>query len=266
MPDASSLLSMPILLRKMLNFDFASKFELKVSHQAVTSHNFYVTGATRSGTFTYKVKTTGGAGAVESWYPLNDVPIWVSVMDIDDDFGKGNLYVQVWLEINDNPVQSLCSGYVGEDTAISYPMTQNEQMSPAHNWTYSYSGANPAAGAECLITVPTGELWHIKSVNATLVTDATVSDRYVKWLFKTGTRVVGASMSSTSQSASLTRQYAAYAAPYFAPVTFGTIITQPIPMDLWISAGDTIESSTTNLQAGDNFAAPVVDYRQYQAL
>jgi hypothetical protein len=263
MSEENGLLSLPFLIRKMLSFDFATSFKLRVRYRYVPDSDFYVSGATRSGTFTYKIKPSvnGVAGYID--LPITDVPIWVSVIDSDDNFYLGELYAQVFLMLNDNIVHSLCAGYIGDGNSISFPRTEFQPSAPNHEYLTEYTGTNPAAGAECLITIPADELWQVKAFTVTLVTDATVANRTVDLVFNDLGNNIAANISNATQTAGITREYVFTDSGINASRQVGTSIFNAYPQDVWLGPGGTIRTSCGNLQAGDNFGTPVVSYRQF---
>jgi hypothetical protein len=119
----------------------------------------------------------------------------------------------------------------------------------------SLAGSDPAAGAEIAETVPTGARWRLQSLRAALVTDATAANREVAIAFDDGTNTYAEAHSGVNQAASLTRQYTAAIAGIRGAAATGTGILLAIPAVI-LPAGHRIRTSTTNLQAGDNWGAP----------
>lgn len=119
-------------------------------------------------------------------------------------------------------------------------------------------GSNPAAGAECSDTVPTGVNWILRSARLTLTTDATVANRRVKLRKTNGGTVVWNASTNNDITASLT-----VSANFFHHAPHTAInngdLASAIPRDAIINSGEVLASNTTNLQAGDNYASPVYD-------
>jgi hypothetical protein len=123
------------------------------------------------------------------------------------------------------------------------------------------TGSNPAAGAECSDTVPAGEFWVIKSILLQLVTDATVITRRVHVTLDDGTTAFTRKPSNASQAASLTQNYA-IGGNNPASAVIATYCSDPLP-EFGLPAGSRIKTVTDNLQAGDNYAAPVYYVEKY---
>lgn len=128
--------------------------------------------------------------------------------------------------------------------------------------TISYvTGTNPAAGSEISQTVPAGVRWKLKSVRFVLVTSATVANRFVNFIVDDGTTNIFDVYYPTAHTASLTVAY--YAAPLgvtqtglLGPAT--NRIYFNIPADMELLPGYRIRTTTTGIDAGDDFAAPTM--------
>lgn len=125
------------------------------------------------------------------------------------------------------------------------------------------TGTNPAAGNEISHTVPSGKRWRLLAARFALVTDATVASRFVAFKITDGTNTLfeGYATAAVSQTASLTYNYSA------SPIldgsgSSGTKRVIPIPMIL-LGSGYTAGTSTTAIQSGDNYGAPVFLVEEY---
>lgn len=125
-----------------------------------------------------------------------------------------------------------------------------------HGRIFTYTGADPDAGAEVSITVPPRHRWRIHSIRFSLVTNATVEDRTITALFDDGIDTFLAIASPTVQPASTTKHY--YFSCTGAPeINILLLSLNPFPC-ISLPAGYRIRSGTTNLQAGDNYTAPIL--------
>lgn len=116
-------------------------------------------------------------------------------------------------------------------------------------------GSAPAAGADWTLTVPAGKVWRIRTIEADLVTSATVADRSVALSVSDGSTTFVRAAPAAVQAASLTRHYCWWANA--SALAFGSSISQPIP-ELVVPAGYVIAVATDNIDAGDQWAAPVL--------
>jgi hypothetical protein len=117
-------------------------------------------------------------------------------------------------------------------------------------------GTDPAAGGEILETVPAGAQWRLIAMRATLVTDVTVINRVVR-------------LASDDGASSFVQIDVAYAQPQSTGIvyTFADFSLRGIgavdtvvcgfPGRAILGAGFRFRTATFNLQAGDNWSAPV---------
>jgi hypothetical protein len=96
----------------------------------------------------------------------------------------------------------------------------------------------------------------VKSICAVLATAVTVANRNVKIVIDDGAAIYASITSGFSQVASLTNRYT-WMDGSAAPVAFDNTVVIPLPSGLILPAGHRITSSTTALQAGDQWSAIV---------
>lgn len=126
--------------------------------------------------------------------------------------------------------------------------------------------ANPAAGADWSVTVPTGQIWRVRSIFAQLVSSATVANRQPFLQIKdAGGNFLFLLDWGTAQTASLTSSYTwGGSCPL---VNNGTsIFVGPIPQDMVLAEGSTISASTASIQTGDQWQKVCLLVEQAQAL
>lgn len=126
-----------------------------------------------------------------------------------------------------------------------------KQNAPYHR---AISLANPAAGAEFTITGPGKGLWRVISVAFRLVTDATVAARVPILTGDDGTTVWLKTADNTSQAASLTVDYGAFAGAAAGSVA-GVYTHFPLGDNgVILYPGWRLRSTTSALQAGDQYS------------
>jgi hypothetical protein len=116
----------------------------------------------------------------------------------------------------------------------------------------------PAAGADFTINVPNFMRWRIISLRATLVTSAAVANRAAILQFNNAGNVLYNACAANLQAASLTVGYSWGAGVTTLLATVGATTPNAetsIPVDLTLSAGMTITSTTQNIQAADQWSA-----------
>jgi hypothetical protein len=131
-------------------------------------------------------------------------------------------------------------------------MIVSPTINNVHGRIFSFTTADPAAGAEISHVVPARRRWIIHALHFTLVTDVTVIDRFIRLRLSDEGGILFHRVAATAQGASKTVFYS------FANVAHDEVIAAdkrtyslpPIPL----MAGYTIVTSTTNLQAGDDYS------------
>ncbi len=245
----------PFLTRKMLAFENASTFALRLTTQSRGTQRVVVTGATKEGIFTFAHVPTGDGVSSSSTFNIPDLPIWVSVLDIDGSYASGSIYCKLSLVINGNPLHQLAIGTVNAGKGLSWPQSDINNSEPVKGHILTVAGDNAAAGDDVLDVVPTTSWWKLRAFNFTLVTDATVSSRRVHVKIGANGVFQFENAAAIDQTASQTRVYYCYVASGGLQIDNGSAIHIPIPPDLILMPDDEIITITTNLQAGDNFGA-----------
>lgn len=119
------------------------------------------------------------------------------------------------------------------------------------------AGADPAAGAEALITVPAGEIWELLSVLVVLVASAAAANRQAQLIIDDGTNILWQSDSPSNQIANETRTYVAGSGLERQDVGVPTSTKQwALPTGLVLAGGYRIRTLTTAIDAGDNYGIP----------
>lgn len=126
------------------------------------------------------------------------------------------------------------------------------------------TGSDPAAGAEATVTVPAGEFWVVHAILLTLVTSVGVANRRVELQIDNGTTVFFRLAHAADQAASLTWRYQFANHGYRDAAVTGTnnVANLGVPV-FTLGPGYRIQTVTANLQAGDDYAAPVLFVADY---
>lgn len=179
---------------------------------------------------------------------------------ISDTMDRGEMWSELWLLVNGERVFRFGSGYLSSQTAISWPSQINETEQPARGFFTRQAGSDPAAGAEASIDSVTNRTWLLKAFHVTLTTSATVANRNVHLVIDPyGNNDNLNFFGNVVQAAGTTIKYTFAPVGYLPTAADANNIIVPIPPDVVIREGATpaLSTSTTNLQAGDNFGAPV---------
>lgn len=122
----------------------------------------------------------------------------------------------------------------------------------------TYVGTRPAAGAEVSVRIPTPGVYQVLAVRLRLVTSAAVADRLVTLrVFHQGVEVYRAA-SKAVQVASTTRDYVASPHGVLDADTVAGIAYLPLPVGMVLTHQSELATSTSALQGGDQFDAPIL--------
>lgn len=186
----------------------------------------------------------------------------VTVEPLAGSFRHGQVFAEVGLlrGLTTNAVitHALISDYVQPSLPRGWPGGVLRSSADGPGVIRAVVGANPAAGVAPTITVPTGARWRVLAFGATLVTDATVANRFPHFeVFDPGAAgVVFRGAPVVAQAASLTVYHQA------APLGAGLTTTDGVqlhqaPIGLLATALQVLRFTTTNLQAADDWGIPV---------
>ncbi|MCR4323009.1 MAG: hypothetical protein NUV61_02890 [Candidatus Azambacteria bacterium] len=244
---------LPFITRKMLAFEEGTVFKIQLRIYSVEANQIEIKGMTKEGLFTFRL-TTNGTGIIEQHdFSIPDIPIMLMLVDSSGNFSQGQCYASIVLLANGSQLFQLATGLVYREKSLSYPAVNQENTIPNRgDFTRRYS-ANPAAGAEVVFTVPSGRVWNPKMLYLKLVTSATVANRRVHVVISSQGQNEFHTFCDIDQTASTTREYSVANMVGVPDREDGGWILIPLPANLWLTADESIETLTTNIQAGDNF-------------
>lgn len=178
--------------------------------------------------------------------------IRIRLIDANNTLQRGQVYTVVQESFN-NLTRMIAAGYITSYQTLTLGQIERPFTGPGA--LLPYTGANPAAGAEISQIIPDHSRWRILTCLMTLITDANVANRQVRFSFGPGAAVYNFAIALSTQAASLTRQY------IVAPLGFDRAAENDlyhinIP-PLIMKDNDVITSITASLQVGDNWAAPL---------
>lgn len=179
---------------------------------------------------------------------------------------RGQCYVRARIQRGTGatlvPIAQILGGYVTDDFSPSFPFGKIEGSLEGPGMLRSVAGTNVAANTEITEAVPTGALWRLRSLVVVFVTAAGGSTRRVTFQFDDGTTIFLQCGPDRTQAASTTVRYSVASVGLAPDSTAGTIHI-PIPPDLRLPAASRIITSTTNLAAADDFAAPQLQVEEW---
>lgn len=157
---------------------------------------------------------------------------------------------------------TLVQGFVTSGSRLAWPGSPLGNPIDGPGRLRTVQGSNPAAGAEFIETVPTGARWQVLTVRAALVTDATVANRVVTFMFDDGTIDHWRTATAANQTASSSTTYI-YGLGATSVNQQGIIVMSAPASPLVLPAGYRIRSNTSNLQAGDDWGAPILMIQEW---
>ena len=117
------------------------------------------------------------------------------------------------------------------------------------------SVANPAAGAEISVTVPTGQYWRIVAIHFKLVAAVAAANRLVRLVFDDGATALFKVPNDVVHVASQTTEYSFGVASTFEAAQGATVSARiyPIP-EIILPGGCRILTATAAIQAADQYS------------
>lgn len=244
---------LPFLTREMLKFGNKTPMKIRLNVAADSIGTLILQGITRSGLISLEAKTSADGKLNTTEIGIDDFPIMISVTDKTKFFDPKRCWISVELEMFDQEIVTLCSGFVYLDKGVSYPAITQEDNMPGKGYIVEEVTLNPTAGNEILLTVPAGEKWLIHSASITLVSDATVTNRKVHVVFRNdnGNEIHSVVYQNVTASKTILIGLANFG--YIASLYSNDVFRANIPQNLWMLPAGTIATETSGLQAGDNY-------------
>jgi len=231
--------------------------ELIVDSWSSTSCRLLIRGLTREGIFQFEHTPNADRTRAYDIYRVDSVPVCLQVHVAPISTRRGQVYARVALRIGGIALYRLCAGYVEGPRALTWPPGFHEPMVGGRGYLRTVTGTDPAAGSEISETVPTNARWRLLAIRFELVTSTTVATRRVNLVIDDGSDTIFERESPATQAADLTRRYNFAAVGYAETAFTSDDVVLGIPA-LILPQGYRVRTSTTNLQSGDNYGAPIL--------
>lgn len=178
----------------------------------------------------------------------------------------GQLLAWIVLKNQSQSMGQLAKGYIVQNGNLSYPTGANDyNCDPTKGFLTQENGTNPAAGTYYAYNIPTGTNMVFLSVQARLVTSATVGNRRVVFLVDTALGNVYYKVSAPNvQTASQTIDYFFQVGIPDKEIV-GSEMYASIG-ELPLKSGNIMRVSGSNLAAGDQFSNIKLFYKRSFAL
>lgn len=155
---------------------------------------------------------------------------------------------------------TLCSGFAFSNHGPSWPVVHEEPCYPENSALSVVTGTDPAAGVEISEFMPA--LREITAITFSLVCDATVATRTVNLVLDDASGIFYRRLAEADLIATQTGTFVCAHNGYVGRASL-TVIQIDMPPKVTLALNQRFRTITTNLQAGDNFSAPVFHCRQW---
>jgi hypothetical protein len=150
---------------------------------------------------------------------------------------------------------AIWEGYIFSVVSRGWPGQPAQNLTDGAGFLHSITGTTPAAGADISETVPANRRWNLLAFRSTLTASAAVANRNVTLVTDDGSNILFRGTSYVNQTAGQVQAYSALSStPQPTAVSGDFLIVAPLPLPQ--KAAFRIRTSTTNLQAGDQWTAP----------
>lgn len=242
-----------------LQFGEGKTPQLRIQAAALNATIITVRGFTKHGLFFVTFTTSADRAFSSVSVFLPDLPIAIQVENGTSASRGADCYVDIGITLAGFSVYKMVTGYLPNTHTIGWPPGKMERFLEGAGQTRSVLGTDPAANTEISETVPTNAKWKFKSFKFTLVTDGNAATRTVSIIIDDGTNIMFQKAFGVTQAASLTRNYEVVAGDNPDDTAFDVnniahVYVPPGVMELFQTGR--IRTTTTNIQAGDNYGAP----------
>lgn len=156
----------------------------------------------------------------------------------------------------------LCAGYLNNMGLVSWPSTGIINPREGNGVVRNNSVGNPAAGTDWIYTVPVATREQIVSIHAVFQTAVAAGNRQVQFIVDDGANVLYATTQGPVQVTTLTWDYTGAGFGY-APTNVLTSVSVHVDPSIVMQSGFRVRSSTTAINAGDQWSAIRVLTRQW---
>jgi hypothetical protein len=153
-------------------------------------------------------------------------------------------------------VGTILAGPVTATQSLGFPGSPIQAAVEGIGYVRAINGTTPAAGVDINETVPTGARWSLLSFRFQLTTNAVVANRKANFRLQSSIGFLYLSANTNAQTAGLVGDYSIGQSLGYANDAAQSLYTLPMPEGTTLLAGQTFGTSSTALQAGDQFSSP----------
>jgi hypothetical protein len=158
---------------------------------------------------------------------------------------------------------TILAASVTSTLAIGWPGSPIQtpfDVTPPPRWIL---GTTPAAGAEISETAPAGARWELIAALAAMITSAAAVNRIAHLDFVHSGRFYAESFHSGALVVGASNRLSWAQGTQVAVDAFGANFMVPIPAGIMLGAGDSFVTTTTNIQAADQWSQPQYLVREW---
>jgi hypothetical protein len=157
---------------------------------------------------------------------------------------------------------TLAAGSITAVQRLAYPGSPVANSLDGAGAIRTIVGTTPGAGLDINETVPAGARWDVLAFSYVLVTAVAVANRQSDLVFDDGTNIFYISRAQATIPASTTKTYRRSQGYGAAFADLNGDFNHSMPFGLTVAAGYRIRTSTSGIQAADQYAAPVYVVRE----
>ena len=174
---------------------------------------------------------------------------------------RGNVYVRIWLQkaaivgTTLSASMPLVADYASLYHAVGWPGGRVLFPTEGPGYLYEYTLSNPGAGLDWSYAIAVNSRVRIQSINAQLLTSATVANRIVRVQVKNQLSGVAYQAAANQTIAANTTAQVSISPANATSITDTATVNIAIPSPLFLYGNEFIGVSTPNLQSGDQWSA-----------
>lgn len=262
MPPGANF-QVPFFNRDQARFMQGASLALRAIVVAAQDHPLKIHGFTSSGFFSYEFAPLGDESLETFTFPIVDVPIMMSLSTINLDDGINQNGVILQLLCDGNVLTTLASGTVGPASPLTWPVPQPPSIVNQLGDMLGLDFDDGNAGESVMVTVPTNQVWHLKSLFMTYAASAAAANRRAQINIETGGGTAAFLVAPATQQANETIEY--HFAPGYlnAELIANTLMTVAMPSGIYMQSGDTISFQGDSMDALDEIENPGANIHKY---
>lgn len=256
--------SLPFLTREMLKYANRAGIKLVIRSQSFELTHIQIKTTTRDGFSTFKHTTSDDTEIKEEKFALDNIPIFVSVVDGSQENDQGQVYVEVSLELNGVIVHQLCAGLVYTLKGLTWPQTEIADVRPNGGFLRSVFSDAITTGDDIDLDQDPNIIWKVIGILINFITDGTSADRRIILFMESGDGYFYELVAPIVQPASQDWNYNFMIGATDSAAAIDDRVMVNLPQEIFIQGEGNITSEVVNLKAGDEFGDVIFMVEEYK--